>query len=225
MAVTKRTRFEVLRRDAHTCRYCRSTTNELTVDHVVPVALGGSDAPENLVAACRDCNAGKSSSSPDASLVANVSDDAVRWAAARKAAMGDVERKIAADKKRQAEIDDAIFTAWKIDEKYLPDDWRQSVNSWLRMGLSLDVIVDSIEVAYTAYWVSQRDMFRYAAGVVRNRIAALDEATRERLAEDERGLDEIDPVSISQIVEHLDLVTTRRLLFNVDARANLSAVA
>jgi len=25
MAVSKRTRFEVLRRDNHTCRYCRST--------------------------------------------------------------------------------------------------------------------------------------------------------------------------------------------------------
>ena len=40
MAVSKRTRFEVLRRDNFTCRYCRSTDNELTVDHVTPVALG-----------------------------------------------------------------------------------------------------------------------------------------------------------------------------------------
>lgn len=30
MAVNKRTRFEVLRRDDFTCRYCRSTENELT---------------------------------------------------------------------------------------------------------------------------------------------------------------------------------------------------
>lgn len=33
MAVTKRTRFEVLRRDNYTCRYCRSTDGALTVDH------------------------------------------------------------------------------------------------------------------------------------------------------------------------------------------------
>ena len=39
MAVTKRVRFEVLRRDEYTCRYCRSKENELTIDHVVPVTL------------------------------------------------------------------------------------------------------------------------------------------------------------------------------------------
>ena len=55
MAVSKRTRFEVLRRDDYTCRYCRSTENPLTIDHVVPEALGGGNDPSNLVAACRDC--------------------------------------------------------------------------------------------------------------------------------------------------------------------------
>ncbi len=32
---------------------------EITVDHVVPVALGGSDEPSNLAAACDACNGGK----------------------------------------------------------------------------------------------------------------------------------------------------------------------
>ncbi|MGC7224589.1 HNH endonuclease, partial [Mycobacteroides abscessus subsp. massiliense] len=44
MAVTKRLRYEVLRRDNYSCRYCGRSAPEvkLTVDHVVPVALGGS---------------------------------------------------------------------------------------------------------------------------------------------------------------------------------------
>ena len=65
MAVTKRVRFEVLRRDNHTCRYCGASAPDttLTVDHVTPVALGGSHDPSNLVAACKDCNAGKASTS------------------------------------------------------------------------------------------------------------------------------------------------------------------
>src|SRR5690606_30428171 len=84
MAVTKRTRFEVLRRDRHACRYCGASAPEatLTVDHVTPVALGGTDDPSNLVAACRDCNYGKSSSSPDAELVADVAQRTVEYAAA-----------------------------------------------------------------------------------------------------------------------------------------------
>lgn len=40
------------------CAYCGSTES-LTLDHVVPLARGGSHAIENLVAACRTCNSRK----------------------------------------------------------------------------------------------------------------------------------------------------------------------
>lgn len=75
MAVSKRLRYEVLRRDKQTCQYCgaRAPQTPLTVDHVVPRTLGGSDQPDNLVAACFDCNAGKSSSRPDDALTHAVS--------------------------------------------------------------------------------------------------------------------------------------------------------
>ena len=111
MAVSKRTRFEVLRRDSHTCRYCGQSAPDvkLTVDHVTPVALGGTDAPSNLVAACVDCNAGKSSSSPDASLVAQVSDDAVRWAAAMSLAA----QRAGADRDAEAEAASEFHAYWQ----------------------------------------------------------------------------------------------------------------
>lgn len=85
MALSKRLRFEVFRRDNHTCRYCGATAPDvkLTVDHVTPTALGGTDDPSNLVTACQDCNSGKSSSSPDATHVADVEQDALRWAQAK----------------------------------------------------------------------------------------------------------------------------------------------
>lgn len=56
MAISKRLRFEVLRRDNHMCRYCGRGAPDvaLTVDHVVPVALGGHSDPTNLVTACVD---------------------------------------------------------------------------------------------------------------------------------------------------------------------------
>ncbi|MFF8482376.1 HNH endonuclease [Streptomyces antibioticus] len=63
MAVSKRLRYEIFRRDNHTCRYCGASAPNvpLRVDHVTPVALGGSDKPENLVTSCEPCNSGKSS--------------------------------------------------------------------------------------------------------------------------------------------------------------------
>ena len=88
MAVSKRLRYEVLRRDNHTCRYCGASAPDvkLTVDHVTPVALGGSDEPTNLVTACAACNSGKTSSSPDAPLVEDVAQDALRWSKAMQKA-------------------------------------------------------------------------------------------------------------------------------------------
>lgn len=62
MAVSLRIRFEVFKRDAFTCRYCGRTTPSvvLEVDHIVPVAGGGSDDPTNLATSCWECNRGKS---------------------------------------------------------------------------------------------------------------------------------------------------------------------
>jgi hypothetical protein len=59
--LSKKLRFEVLKRDCFKCRYCGKTAEEarLHVDHVMPVADGGADDIMNLVAACESCNLGK----------------------------------------------------------------------------------------------------------------------------------------------------------------------
>jgi tetratricopeptide (TPR) repeat protein len=55
-------RFEVLQRDNHTCQYCGRTPPEvkLVIDHLIPVAKGGTDDFDNLITSCDDCNSGKS---------------------------------------------------------------------------------------------------------------------------------------------------------------------
>jgi hypothetical protein len=53
-------RREVARRAGHSCSYCRSREAvvgaSFTLDHIIPQALGGSDALDNLCLACWDCN-------------------------------------------------------------------------------------------------------------------------------------------------------------------------
>lgn len=50
----RKTRARILRRDQHTCRRCgRRATH---VDHVEPLAQGGTDDDSNLQALCADCN-------------------------------------------------------------------------------------------------------------------------------------------------------------------------
>lgn len=60
------TRFNVFLRDEWACQYCGDEfkTSELTFDHVIPRARGGRTHWENIVAACRCCNAKKGSQMP-----------------------------------------------------------------------------------------------------------------------------------------------------------------
>lgn len=60
--ISKRTRFEVFKRDMFSCQYCgkKSPDVVLHVDHIKPVSKGGKNTITNLITACRDCNLGKS---------------------------------------------------------------------------------------------------------------------------------------------------------------------
>lgn len=59
--ISKKTRFEVFKRDGFTCQYCGRMAPDviLEVDHINPVANGGASDILNLVTSCKDCNRGK----------------------------------------------------------------------------------------------------------------------------------------------------------------------
>lgn len=54
-------RFDVFKRDGFACRYCGAKPPEvsLEIDHITPVARGGTNDPGNLATACMRCNVGK----------------------------------------------------------------------------------------------------------------------------------------------------------------------
>lgn len=60
--LSKQLRVQVLARDKYRCLMCGRRKDEVTleVDHVIPVATGGTDELKNLATLCRDCNRGKS---------------------------------------------------------------------------------------------------------------------------------------------------------------------
>lgn len=61
-AISKKTRFEVFKRDGFKCQYCGKCAPEviLNVDHIHPVSKGGDDDMMNYITSCFDCNSGKS---------------------------------------------------------------------------------------------------------------------------------------------------------------------
>jgi hypothetical protein len=62
ISISKRVRFKIFARDNFTCRYCgkQSDAVPLVIDHMIPVAQGGTNDEENLITACEPCNQGKS---------------------------------------------------------------------------------------------------------------------------------------------------------------------
>lgn len=194
MAVSKRLRYEVLRRDNHTCRYCGASAPAapLTVDHVIPVALGGADDPSNLVTACRDCNAGKSASSPDAPIVSDVKEKAMLWAAAMDLVAS--ERK--ADRERRADVEMWFLSVWntwtyqdwKTRERLtipIPDGWENSLHQFIEAGLEPDDIRDLVKVAMTCK--TTNDEWRYFCGCCWRRIREGQDRAAQIIQEAEHG--------------------------------------
>lgn len=193
MAVSKRLRYEILRRDDHTCRYCGGKAPDvaLTVDHVQPTALGGTDLPENLVAACKDCNSGKTSMKPGSDLVDDVSADAFRWAER----MHELLLKAAGDLEL-LKWDRAIFVQkW---ERYrvggeplaMPLDWTATFDRFNALHVPMDLLEHAIETAMVSTRVKHEDKFRYMCGVIWRTI---DKAQEQIAAEDRPSEPSDDP--------------------------------
>lgn len=178
MAVTKRLRYEILRRDNHACRYCgaRAPEAELVVDHVVARALGGGDEPSNLVASCKACNSGKSSVPADATIVEDVTADALRWAQAIRGAAD----ALAADDHLVELMIDQVGVLWDNwtyesggERRTVPKahDWRNTVEKWVMGGVThLDTYSRLIRRTMSAPNTRQEDRWKFFCGSVWGRM-------------------------------------------------------
>lgn len=198
MSVPKRLRFEIFRRDNHCCRYCGAPAkaSPLTVDHVLPIALGGQDTPDNLVTACMDCNSGKAASNPDEILVDDVAEDARRWSAALEQASAIRQRSLAEEERRLV----AFTTDWSLYvagfngiPHYLPADWESSLARFYRLGLTEADVLDAVRVTGRKKNLYRPDGWRYFCGVCWSQLRELQQAATEIVRAGE------EPVSYPQV--------------------------
>lgn len=199
--ISRRLRFEILRRDGHQCRYCGAGADEakLTVDHVIPVALGGTNDPSNLVAACKDCNAGKTSTSPDEHVVADADDRAVAWARALELA---AERRRADIHQAQAVVDafDTAWCSWTDGYSQAVDRdprWRTSIDTFVAAGLNLDDLVHFVDVAMRSK-ASHNSKWRYFCGCCWKEVNRRQEIALDIVGGATPGDDEISEAAIEE---------------------------
>lgn len=69
--ISKKTRFEVFKRDGFKCQYCGASAPDvlLEVDHIDPVSKNGADEMFNYITSCSSCNSGKSDRTLDDNTV------------------------------------------------------------------------------------------------------------------------------------------------------------
>lgn len=186
MAVSKRLRHEVMRRDNFACRYCGATAPDvkLTIDHVTPTTLGGSDEPANLVTACADCNSGKSATPPDAPLVADVEQDALRWAKAKER----VAKLAAAEQRDTDKLNATFYDVWQAampQWAQLDASFPESLASFRSRGLPEEVIHAAVWKASNANHIPQRSLYRYFCGICWGKITDLEAAASALLLAEE----------------------------------------
>jgi hypothetical protein len=172
--LSKRTRFAVFKRDLFACQYCGATPPAvvLEVDHIEPVAEGGSDDEGNLVTACFDCNRGK------AAIPLTVAPEAL---AVRAARIAEAEEQLAGYRavirdqqdRKDADVWDVIEALYGVTET--THERFRSVQRFLDR-LPYEEVVEAARITRTnmsRYGVARQ--FKYFCGVCWNKLGAGDE--------------------------------------------------
>lgn len=167
--LSKKLRFEVFKRDGFKCQYCGCTPNQsvLEVDHINPVALGGKNEMDNLIAACFDCNRGKSKNPLDI-IPEGFAEKAKR-----------IKEQEAQIKQYRAVMDEQVSRlhddTHRVCEALYPDcdsylkTEMKSIKSFLGM-MDLYQVIEAAEIAYCAVPHSTARRFKYFCAVCWNMI-------------------------------------------------------
>lgn len=154
--ITKKTRFEVFKRDKFTCQYCGAKAPEvvLQIDHIKPVALGGDNDILNLVTSCDSCNQGKGARElTDDSVVRVKQAQAEKLAERREQIEMMYEWQLSLSNERDAKVEKACdlieeITGYEVTE-YGACQLRKLVARF-----EFDVLLDAIRRAFDWYGFS-----------------------------------------------------------------------
>lgn len=174
-ALSKSIRFEVFKRDKFTCQYCGRSVPDvvLHVDHIKPVAEGGTNEIINLITACSDCNLGKGKRelSDDAVVkkqqkqiqdLAEKNEQLEMYVEWRESLRGLEERKV-----------DAVADVFLMYTGSGPNaNGRRDIRKLLKK-FTLEEIMDAAEISINAYYTGSEKSWEYAfskmGGVCYNR--------------------------------------------------------
>lgn len=176
MSISKSTRFEIFKRDNFTCQYCGRQTPLviLEVDHIIPKAGGGTDDPNNLVTACRDCNRGKGAIPLSVQRIQDTRKEEIAREREKQEQIEAYEDFLLLQHQKESQTIEELVDYWAslCDHRYrLNTDQQSSLGNFLKKLTPLD-IREAMSIA------SQRvrqdpgeGRFRYFCGICHNKIS------------------------------------------------------
>lgn len=167
--IGKKARFEIFKRDGFACQYCGATPPRalLQVDHIIPVALEGTNDSDNLITACQECNLGKGAT-PLEIVPQNLAQKA-QETSEREAQLAGYSAVMQA---KRARLDEET---WTIIEIFYPKavsakkSELQSIKRFIE-ALGFHTVLDAAEAGDARF---PRHNFRYFCGICWNKIRAL----------------------------------------------------
>ncbi len=168
VGLSKKVRFEVFKRDSFTCQYCGAhpPATILHVDHIRPVAEGGTNEIDNLITACQPCNSGKGAIPLEA-----VPDSLTK----RKAAIEEreeqirgynevMERRAARLEGETWEVAETLSPGAVSEDKGFPRTDLISIRRFIEK-LGFYEVNEAAEIAYSKVRRSEYQRFKYFCGV------------------------------------------------------------
>jgi len=170
--LSKRTRFEVFKRDGFACQYCGAHPPQviLEVDHIIPVAEGGDNDMDNLVAACFTCNRGKGAVSLDVSPQSLA--DKASEIAEREDQLRGYNAVLQARRNRIEDEVWSVVSAWTGEDSTSHEAFSAIKRFVERLGVH--EVLDAVEITLAANIRSKRIEFRYFCKVCWNKVTALE---------------------------------------------------
>lgn len=171
VGISKKTRFDVFKRDQFQCAYCGAHPSEtvlLEVDHIHPVAEGGTNDIDNLVTACWDCNRGKG-----VGLLSSVPQSIEDKAAMVAEREGQIRAYYEILELRKERRDEELWSVAEIFmERFVEDSIHKDRLVSIRMfleRLNVFAVRDAMEIACARKY-STAAAFKYFCGICWNKI-------------------------------------------------------
>ena len=158
--ISKKTRFEVFKRDSFTCQYCGLSAPGviLEIDHLEPVSKGGTNDMFNLITACFDCNRGKGKRKISENDTLKKQKEQLKEINLRREQLKMMlEWKNELDKFDNEQLQLVTDKFEELSEIKINDFAKNQLKKWIK-SFGVVEILDCLEISFSQYYRSDEDI-------------------------------------------------------------------